>query len=117
MRYRGAFATRGGIALPWATVTSLLLGSNCQDDNKHAGSRDCQVIAEASTLSTALELCQTCQDATCPNEGCDKLPCVEGRFVVRGCEEDEDCSDLPAGTGCGRFTAPNRICTVDPDPR
>ena len=104
------------VVLPLAMLANLWIGSSCQDD-KHVGSRDCQVIAEASNLGNALELCQACQDAGCPNDRCEALPCVNGHFVAQGCEEDGDCAGLPTGTGCGHFSAPNRFCTVHPDAR
>jgi hypothetical protein len=85
----------------------------CSDD-EHVGSRDCAVIKQATADPATHQACDTCSNQPCETAGCEIFPCVDGRAIVQGCEEDSDCSAF-AGTRCGKYSAPDKVCSTHPD--
>lgn len=97
---------------PWAL-------SGCGEEQEvrstaHVGSRDCDVILEATADPATKTACDRCAGISCPADGCADYPCVEGAHVIQGCEEDGDCADFD-GALCGRYSAPDNICSFHPD--
>jgi hypothetical protein len=78
----------------------------------YVGSRDCRVLDE-EIMDPALSLqnCEYCQGRACQDKACEWLPCLDGKYIVEGCDEDSECGHLPEAI-CGRYSAPDHICTV-----
>jgi hypothetical protein len=81
----------------------------------HVGSRDCEVISEASPDPATSDACARCQNMACDTMGCDLFPCVDNSFVVQGCDEDADCGGLPDTPFCGMHSAPDKVCVKHDD--
>ena len=78
----------------------------------YVGSRDCKLLDdEIDDPAFQRQNCEYCQGRACPDKACEWLPCLDQKYVVEGCDEDSECSHLPAAR-CGRYTAPDHVCTV-----
>ena len=78
----------------------------------YVGSRDCKRLAdEIDDPAFQRQSCEYCQGRACPDGACAWLPCLDGKYVAEGCDEDSDCRHLPEAR-CGRHSAPDHICTV-----
>jgi len=90
------------------TISCMLL--SCTP--AYIGSRDCKVLDdEIRDPALSLQNCEYCQGRACPVEACAWLPCLDGKYIVEGCDEDGECSHLPEAR-CGMYSAPDHICTV-----
>jgi hypothetical protein len=90
-----------------------LMWTGCTPE--YVGSRDCKLLDE-SIMDPAVtrENCEYCQARSCPDDACGWLPCVEGKYVVEGCDTDSECAHLPDAR-CGMHIAPDHICTTSND--
>jgi hypothetical protein len=97
--------------LKLALALLLTLGANCSTP-EYVGSRNCSELVKELNVPWFAEMCERCQGKTCENGDCKlNFPCVDGKFIVQGCEEDSDCSDVKAL--CAKHTAmPHHVCTV-----
>ena len=89
--------------------------------------RDCALLAErigarGDANAISADTCNLCQNRACGAEAdggvfldCLPFPCVGGRTLVVGCNEDKDCPGATGGAAvlCGQFTAPHNLCVVD----
>jgi hypothetical protein len=100
-------------SLLWIVCGGAMGCSDSSSSDAHVGSRDCNVIAEASPDPATGESCKKCQKKPCGEVGCDLFPCVNNEIVVQGCNEDEDCTGLTPF--CGKYMAPNNVCVTDDD--
>lgn len=94
-------------------VTVVTAVSACGTPD-YVGLRDCAKLSAELEWPEFLKYCEMCQGKTCDGEeGACKLnfPCEQGKYVVQGCEEDSDCSELKAL--CGMYIGPDNICTVN----
>ena len=95
--------TVGCLMIAWTLV-------NCTP--AYVGSRDCKLLdEEIEDPAFKQESCEYCQGRACPDKECAWLPCLDGKYVVQGCEEDSECSHLPEAR-CGMYAAPDNVCTV-----
>jgi hypothetical protein len=104
--------------LGWWLACSGPNSDTCPDETTCATEDcgDCSVVGSISDLGETE--CTACQGVACdgdaPPAGCERLPCVEGAVVLRGCECDADCADV--GLLCGlHATAYQGICTTSDD--
>lgn len=95
-------------------VVSIAVLCGCGDGDEHVGSRDCEIIKDATDDPDTHAACNTCQGAACGLEACVFFPCVNGEIVVQGCNEDKQCASFP-GTRCGRYSGPDLVCSSHPD--
>jgi len=108
------FIVRLGAVFTMFVALPMVLSGCGSSPGPEVGSRDCEVIKNATGDPATHAACDSCQDAACGTDGCEDLPCETGLHVVQGCAVDEDCAEFE-GARCGMYSAPDSICSFHPD--
>ena len=89
----------------------LIAGATCSTPD-YVGSRDCAELVRELDVPWFAEMCESCQGKACDLGECNEsFPCVEGKIVIEGCEEDSDCADMDA-LCASNIAMPHHVCTV-----
>jgi hypothetical protein len=99
------------LKLALGLASFVTLGANCSTPD-YVGSRDCAELVKELDVPWFAETCERCQGKACEDGDCKQsFPCVDGKFVVQGCDDDSDCSDVMA-LCASHIARPHHVCTV-----